>query len=372
MQKKQKEPKKGANLLGSVAISLATICLCLFGTEKTLKYTSANPPYQWDRRLMFFSEGNVFQNQGWGGFVYKPNARIRSQTFYITDLNAPRHTEEYAYEIRTNSSGLVQLADISTSRPSIIFLGDSYTEGQGALPWFYQLESRWPQRARYQIINGGILGTGFEAWERLYQDISKTTEISRIVIIFISSDWIRPVWQFPDQELECLKDVARCTGADNYFGLPENPAEADIQINRIVRARIDYLAEQNIFKSSAIYKRLLLPAYYRWWPYRKAKDEMQFRKSKDAIEEMSAKLGHENLLFIQLPQKDEMVSGPDFMGQKGRDFIRRNGFSFVDGFEKCGLKITDFHVHDGHPNESGYSKIAECVDRSVREVFPPS
>jgi hypothetical protein len=368
------EHKRGPSLLSGMAVSLVTICFCLLGLEIGLEHSSFNP-YQWDKRLMFFSGGSVFQNQQWGGFVYQPNARIHSLTYYITDPNAPKLAKEYEYEIRTNSSGLVQVADIDTSRPSIMFLGDSYTEGQGAVPWFYKLESRWPKGAKYQAINGGILGTGFETWERLYRSLSTTAKINKIVVIFISSDWIRAVWQFSGQDLECLKLAALCTGSDNFYGLPDNPAEADQQINRIARARIDYLArrkrEQSILKTSAIYQRLLWPAYNIWSPRRKAEDEMNFEKSKNAILSMATALGSNNLLFIHLPQKDELNSGIISEGRRGRDFIHRNGFVLVDGFEKCGLNATDYHLRDGHPNSSGYDKIAECVDRSVREVFHP-
>jgi hypothetical protein len=368
------EHKRRPSLLSGVAVSFVTICLCLLGLEIGLEHSSFNP-YQWDKRLMFFSGGSVFQNQKWGGFVYQPNARIHSLTYYITDQNIPNLTKEYEYEVRTNSSGLVQAADLDKSRPSIIFLGDSYTEGQGADPWFYQLESSWLKSSKYQVINGGILGTGFETWERLYQSLAITSKINKIVIIFISSDWIRSVWQFSDQDLECLKSAALCKGSDNFYGLPDNQNEADLQINRIARARIDYLAvrkkEQNILKTSAIYQRLLWPAYNMWSPRRKAEDEMNFEKSKNAILSMATAVGSNNLMFIHLPQKDELNSGIVSEGRRGRDFIRRHGFVLVDGFEKCGLKVTDYHLHDGHPNSSGYSKIAECVDRSVREVFHP-
>ena len=375
MRKQQKENNRKPSLLSGITLSLVTTVLCLLGIESALKYYLAPPAYQWDRRLMFFSEGSVFKNQQWGGFVYQPNARIHSQTFYITDPNVPKLVREYSYEIRTNSTGLVQLADIVASQPSILFLGDSYTEGQGARPWFYRLEAQWPKQAQYQIINGGILGAGFQAWEHLYKDISKITEISKIVIIFISDDWIRPIWRFSEHDLECLKSAAQCTGSDNFFGLPEHPVEMDVQIHRIARARVDYLARRtsalNIVKRSVIYQRLLLPAYHRWWPYRRAEEERQFEESKKALLNIVKKIGPQNLLFIQLPQKNELDSGPGFMGGKGREFIRRQGFSFVDGFEKCGLKMTDFHLHDGHPNVKGYMKVAECVNGSVREAFRP-
>ena len=52
-----------------------------------------------------------------------------------------------------------------------------------------------------------------------------------------------------------------------------------------------------------------------------------------------------------------------------RDFIRQNGFAFVDGFEKCGLTAADFLIHDGHPNAQGYGKISACVESAVAAHF---
>src|SRR5262249_22515174 len=143
--------------------------------EIFLRY-SYSPPYQWDLRLTFLSEGEVYQNKDWGGFVYAPDARIRLLTYYIVEPSVPKLAKEFEYDIVTNSYGLVQRSEIDSSKPSLFLLGNSYTEGQGASPWFYDFEARWPKDSRYQVINGGIQGTGIEAWEKLYRDISKITK----------------------------------------------------------------------------------------------------------------------------------------------------------------------------------------------------
>jgi hypothetical protein len=368
----QHKPKPG--LLSGVAVSAVAIIVSLLAIEKAVEAYLPDP-YQWDRRLMFFSEGAVFQNKSWGGFVYQPNAQITARTIYITDPKIPRIVDEYQYQIRTNSAGLVQLSDISRTKPAIMFLGDSYTEGQGASPWFYELERRWPETSSYQIINGGILGTGFEAWERLYGDLSLTAKIEKIVVIFISDDWTRPVWKVSKRDLECIQWPTRCDGANNFFGLPHNPMDAEAEIHRISVERVNYLAEekrkQNSLKASAIYQRLLRPAYYLWWPYRKSKEEAQFEKSKTAIRQMAGAVGAQNILFIQLPQKDELSSELNNLSERGRKFIRQSGFSFVDGLKKCQLTIAEFYTNDGHPNTAGYRKIVDCVERSVKEAFNP-
>lgn len=360
---------RAPSLFIGMAISLATILLSLLGIEAVMRYSTPAPVDQWDHRLMFFSEGSVFNNLPWGGFVYQPRARIRSETYYITDVDIPRIVKEYSYEIRTNSSGLVQSADIDPSRPAIIFLGDSFTEGQGAPPWFYQLERRWPKTSRYQPINGGILGTGFESWERLYRDVATKTDVKKAVIIFISDDWYRAVWQITDRDLECIRSAARCTGSNFFFGLPANPAEAGVQIKRMAKERGDALAEQmsglNAFKASAIYRSLLVPAS-RWWSHSDgAESEARFKASEDSLLALAARLGRRNLLLIHLPEKHELNGGPDSSGRRGREFIRRNGLPFADGFKECGLKMTDYHQRDGHPNSVGYDKIRRCIERLV-------
>lgn len=358
------------NIASGMAICATTVLLCLIVIEKAVEWYLPSP-YDWDKRLMFFSEGIVFENKNWGGFLYQPNARIRSETFYITDTKTANVVKEYGYQITTNSFGLIQLGDISWSKPAIIFLGNSFTEGQGASPWFYELERRWPKTAWYQIINGGIVGTGFEAWERLYENLPLRTEDRKIVIIFISSDWTRPVWQVSKHDLDCIRLPDRCSGADNFFGLPNDPTQAQTQINRIAARRLEKLSEekhkQNILKASAIHQRLLAPAYHLL--FQKSEEIDKFEKSKIAIRQLADSVGTANILFIQLPQKSELFYEPDSFSRLGREYIHQNKFKFVDGFENCNLTIADFHIHDGHPNASGYIKIIDCVERSVKEAF---
>jgi len=311
----------------------------------------------------------VFRNMSWGGFVYEPDSRIHERVLYITDPKRTEVVDEYDYWLRTNSSGLVQSSNVIPAKPAIIFLGDSYTEGQGALPWFYELEKRWPQTDPYQIINGGLLGTGFEAWQRLFTNLPITNRNKKVVIIFISDDWTRPVWQFATRDLECLQSADQCGGTNNFLGLPDSPSKADIEIHRIASERVRYLGGIGaLIGSSAIYQMLWRPAFYGLWPV--SKERTQFEKSKLAIKSLADAVGKENVLLIQLPQKDELLSGmKNRLTEQGLKFIKDSGFRFVDGFGKCRLTIADFHIHDGHPNAGGYAKIVDCVDQSVRNSF---
>jgi hypothetical protein len=353
-------------LIGA-SISLVTILLMLSALEIGLKY-SYKPPYRWDYRLTFLSAGAVYENKSWGGFVYAPNARIHLLTYYIAGQSDPTLIKEFEYEIATNSYGLVQRNDIDGSKPSILFLGDSFMEGQGASPWFYHFEAQW-SHSRYQVINGGIQGTGVEAWEKLYGDISRTTPIEKLVVIFISDDWTRFLWQLPPKNLNCLRDPLQCNGADPFLGLPQDPAEADTQIKRIANARIDYLNERtrssNFVESSEIYRQLLKPTYDLW----RQPNKRLLERNESAALRMVSMLGPQNVLFIHVPQKDELASGPNVIGKEADNFIRDHGWPFLDGFGKCSLTIQDFHLNDGHPNAVGYDKLEKCISTSVKSAF---
>jgi hypothetical protein len=359
-------------------IGLLTILLSFLILEGVVRWVF-NSPYQWDRRLMFFSEGHNFRNAKWGGVAYQPHRLIHAQTYYITNVDPPELRAEYDYRYTTNANGLVQLNEFTDSKPAIVFLGDSFAEGQGARPWFYGLERDWPQSAPYQVVNGGILGTGVEAWGRLYRELSTELNIEKAVILYISDDWTRPVWQFPQQTLDCLKAAAQCQGSEDFYGLPEDPIEAQAQITRIAQYRIDYLSRlrtsTNVIQRSSVYQKVVLPAFHRLYgflqtgSFRSGADK-QFEISKGVATNIVAELGRDNVLFMYLPEKSELDAGPKWYGRKANDFIAQSGFAFVDGHAKCGLSIQDYYERDGHPNASGYAKIGACVKSAIEGAFP--
>ena len=110
-----------------------------------------------DRRVVFFDGPNtIFENHE-DIFTYAPHDEIRQLIGFFTDND---FSVEFDYRYRTNNYGLVQDADIVPGRESLILLGNSFTEGQGAEPWF-RLVSPVIDKLGYQPIIGGILGTGF-------------------------------------------------------------------------------------------------------------------------------------------------------------------------------------------------------------------
>src|SRR5690349_6834340 len=101
-------------------------------------YQRAFPlPYDWDRPIMFFDgPDSIFRNMG-DIWTYVSNSSIFSRTIYFSDSS---YSTEYAYKFKTNNFGLVQESGLARGARSVLLLGDSFTEGLGAEPWFRQVE----------------------------------------------------------------------------------------------------------------------------------------------------------------------------------------------------------------------------------------
>ena len=118
----------------------------------------------------------------------------------------------------------------------------------------------------------------------------------------------------------------------------------------------------------------MLPASHHVYDYLRAKldrsraRDFAERRSREAIVELIERYGTENVAFVHLPQKDE-INGPNDLGVKARRSIEDARGRLFDGFKLCGLTATDYHVHDGHPNQQGYGKIARCVGQVIRTTM---
>lgn len=145
----------------SIAVALGVVEL----TYRSIYSGQVNANSGKSNRYMLFgasSGGSAFQNLD-TIFTYKPNAVIHAEAFY--DIKNTL-LKEYDYQFKTNNLGLVQGQDVDLNKDSLLLLGDSFTEGQGASPWFERLIQA--KQNGLQLINGGLLGTGFEQWGLLH------------------------------------------------------------------------------------------------------------------------------------------------------------------------------------------------------------
>ncbi|MGC2413881.1 MAG: hypothetical protein WA459_14430 [Stellaceae bacterium] len=315
-----------------------------------------------DRRVVFLDgRAPIFENHG-DIFTYLPHAEFRQLVGFFSDYD---FYVEFDYRYRTNNYGLVQDGDIEPGRESLILLGDSFTEGQGVEPWF-RLVSPLIEKLGYQPVNGGLLGTGFQQWLELDRYLSaKDIQIGKVVVLFISDDYHRPVWNMPPPLLACLTALSRCRAEQSYFYRLPPATEMSSWIAKVRTARGPARIRLKMRASA------LLPASYSI--YRHFRQQMVFAKAEGgshaAIAELTRLYGPENIVFIHLPQKNEIGHGPDDLGLKARRAIEDAGARWYDGFNLCQMTTSDYHANDEHPNQSGYRKIAACTANVIDELL---
>src|SRR5579863_4030401 len=296
------------------------------------------------RRVMFFDGRDAIFRNHEEIFTFVRHDEVRNLAAFLTDDG---FTVEYDYRFRTNNLGLVQDADIVPERPSLLLLGDSFTEGLGAEPWF-RLLSPAIDELGYQPINGGLLGTGFDQWLKLERYLTaRNFQIRKLVVVFISDDYHRPFGNREPGELRCLTAVALCDPGESFFYRLPPPGELSSFIGKVRAARAPMMGSWIGTRAAA-----LLPASFQVYRYfndrlenpsaiaRLAYAEQQ---SLAAIAELIKIHGPDNVVFIHIPQKDEIATGPDSLGATARRAIEAAGGRVFDGFKLCRLTAADYY-----------------------------
>jgi hypothetical protein len=322
---------------------------------------------------VFFLDGRdtIFQNHD-DIFTYLPHDEIRILTAFFSD---DAFNVEYDYRFRTNNFGLVQDADVMPERESLLLLGDSFTEGLGAEPWF-RLVSPEVDKLGFQAVNGGIRGAGFATWAKLERYlVAQNVRIRKLVVVFISDDYHRPLANIKPSELQCLSALPLCRLEESYYYRLPPPEELSSWIAKIRTSRASFMAPlQNKFWLASRAAALLPESYHVYKYFRerlKTSDPRLDRaeqQSRAVIADFIRIYGPDNVVFIHIPQKDE-IHEPNELGLRARRSIQEAGGKVVDGFKLCRLTTTDYYANDDHPDRAGYAKIAVCVTNVINEMI---
>lgn len=326
------------------------------------------------KRVMLFQNPENFINVG-DIFTYAPNESIRSEVYYgKIGEGVVSYRKEYGYNIVTNNLGLVQKNSIKPNSEVHLFLGDSYTEGQGASPWFYKLEGV-EARADLPLVNGGLLGTGVSQWELLSSHLKSKYKLKIIkqTVILIGDDIRRPVWNFSNTSLDCLSS-GRCDASqEDFFGFDfKGKDDAQIKTESFVlfesKNNIKFDDEfkgnvKKLLKKSALFVNVYLLLKSSGVINDNFKIE-QSRKIVDIKEKNLAVLTElhrskgvkTNFILVQT----KWESNNDAWDSSSQMVITRANEEGWD-FNECMLLPSDFHLRDTHPNEIGYSKLLQCV-----------
>jgi len=327
------------------------------------------------KRVMLFEAVPNFKNEG-NIFKYYPNTEFRSVTWYV---NPDKKTavKEYDVTIKTNNLGLVQLNDIPNNTIVDLFIGDSFTEGHGASPWFYNLESERVDQIK--AVNAGIVGTGPLQWLELSRRLEEKHGLNyrKTTVILIQQDITRPVWSFGSHYIVCL-NTGECEKKTHpwYGYVFDDGAERGMEeyaINKYLSQNIDLKIDIKKDDLSRFIIRKSALAFYTKAVYDEFVKEGQLTEIDNSVEFKAIEM--KNLIAIKsiyqsgsdqgkvllIPEKHEVGEFSVQLSPKSQkilEWFRKNELTV----KVCkSLRSRDFHVNDGHPNGNGYRKIKECV-----------
>ncbi len=341
--------------------------ITLFILEIIFRYSLPKPFYYkyHQQQYRLYQQGKIFQNVN-NFFKYEPNSSIRHEVFF--DINN-KFLKEYSYEIKTNNFGLVQEKDIYPSIPSILFLGDSFTEGIGSHSWVNNFQGKI---GNYQIINGGIFGTGPQQFELLEKHINKYYNIEKVVFLYTSGDIERDPFNFSEQNFKCLNNYLMCKGFESYYGFPiknMNPESFLKQLKSFRDTKEDKITWKKIRrKIKSLIANLYIikiPRNYLQNNFYKSKNE-KIIKNFNSITNLVNKYG-ENIIFIQIQTMDEIFNKKkNYYSIYSEKFIR----SLTQKHYNCEFEndISFFYYNDGHPNKKGYEKLYKCVSEIINNI----
>ena len=308
-------------------------------------------------RYMLFSEGKLFKDFK-NFFLYEPNINRRSLQYYFEEN---RFQKIWDYELKTNNEGLVQSKDVFKNKQSILFLGDSFTEGQGAPPWVDFFEQK---NLDYQIINGGIIGTGFIQFYNLSKYFKEKFQIKKIFVIYIGED-LRRGLSIPKNN-DCLLNNKMCTKNFGIYSIPKD----DLEIQQFL-LKIHQIRKNQKLSFNQIFKNLIRSTYLYNISRSKInrfrfKNDVTIKKNFDSIN----KLINENkskITFVNIKTAVEIIKGQEsYETQLIREYLKKKKIpNYV-----CNMNndLTNFYKIDFHPNQKGYKEIFLCLDKLLKEL----
>jgi len=328
-------------------------------------YYKKKTEYNHNNRFILFEQGKVFRNIDESFFTYHPQKKIKTSLYYFHE----EFIKVYNYTMNSNNYGLIQENDIKKNNPSILFLGDSFTEGQGNGSWLDNFKGNYKS---YQIINGGILGTGPQQFLLLEDYISKEININHVFVLYLGDDFRRSTYYHNKQHLLCLKNYKLCNGTETFFGYPLSTKKPIDFLNQIKKIRSNVKSELSLKKIRRSIKSWIKNLYIFKIPIGYIKNK--FYKSKNtkinnnllAIEKLINKY-QDRITFINLKSKHEIFYNKDnYETIYARKFIKKKTKNhFNCDFEN---NLDYFHTFDGHPNNKGYEYLYKCVSQIVNNT----
>jgi len=339
-------------------VYLLIVILILISLELLLKIYSSftNVNFINDNRytqlFKVYSQGKIFKSHN-DFYLYEKNLSQKRYLNFYYDKKNSKLKKIWDYKFSTNNYGLVQNFDLDKKKKSILFLGDSFTEGQGAEPWLNSLGNEFNG---LQIINGGIQGTGFIQFENLEKYLSNIFNIQKTVVIFISPDVRRGIVKAKNSK--CLENFSSCDVKDYTLGIPDDE-NFDIESFVLDKAKFD---PELHFKKKIRY---FIRDLYLYNYTRTIVNTFRLRNNNTIKNNLKSILSLkkkylENILFIKIKDPNEIMFKRNTYETRLIDnFFKNNNIKYHYCEMNNDLKL--FHRYDFHPNKSGYKNLKACV-----------
>lgn len=234
------------------------------------------------------------------------------------------------------------------------------------------------------------MGTGFQQWRLLHEYIENNdVDIEYLVVVFLSHDVYREIWNVDRDVRSCIVDYQKCAGGESFYGKapPDKlvPYLDSLKIWRENLSKFFAAAEKSKRESSFEYwlaanTRKFIPATssvvaYVYNSISVTKDEaagkalLNEEASLKVVSDLIEQYGN-NVLFVHLPSKDEIFDNRVLpIGLRAVDHIKALKGNYFSGHKLCNFSEDDFLVNDGHPNKSGYKKISNCVTDAIKGTW---
>jgi hypothetical protein len=352
-----------SSLLGFVTVEYSYRFILEKGSKNTLKY-----------RTMLFESGKNFLNYE-GYFKYFPNVEIRSLTLY-SKLN-PKVLEdievEYDYIIRTNNYGLVMQSNLIHNDRVFFVIGDSFTEGQGASPWFYDLENLYDVSPK-KLVNLGILGTGPMQWENLARSLTKELmlNVDGSIVNIIPGDMSREVWTFKERELNCLH-YTLCDYNFGFQGYNFNFSEDYENIKLSIMKRLSVIngvsatqanSGTDLIKNFVKRSHVVSDLYTKFISDRKESPHKIFNET-SLLALKDAANGNLYVNLVSLKDVNSTNFANYIYARELVNFLEINNINY----SWCDIPYAGFHTNDGHPNANGYKVLRKCTEDALSKLI---
>jgi Icc-related predicted phosphoesterase len=360
----------------NTALILASIVLSLVIAEIALRLTGIGKYSLYDR-ILFFTKPSLVRT-GDKTVRYEPRMKIRSVAIYGDEV-------DYDIVYGTNNLGFVDDVDYnfdSAPGKKVVFVGDSFTAGDGGnKSWISQLRRRL-DRPEISLYNFGITGAGVKQFQQLLTSVKDEAHFDEINIMVIGNDFFRTLWYplIQDQALWFCQQENTKECVENYPPVMYIADYNDSQEELVDRAKKLYETKGsseepklNFLQQLRLYN-LACDVYslgknqsslVHFCPHLKFNQANEYDKNElyknalASLREIKNSFPNAVVRVVHIPEKGETFSNK-YSLEIGSD-IKQIGLEYVPLLEICTWNRDMYHKHDAHFNDLGYHNLTECI-----------